>query len=92
MADPEDRRDIETLQEQNYLFVSQITELKRRVEHLESIVLNLPEARLQSLEDRVEDLEDTSDTEESADAGGEDEPDTDLNRLRFISDLGNLHY
>lgn len=92
MADPDDRRDIETLQEQNYLFVSQITELKRRVEHLESIVLNLPEARLQSLEVRVEDLEDKSDTEELVDAGGEDEPDTDLDRLRFLSDLGNVHY
>ena len=86
MADSDDRRDIETLQEQNDLFVSQITELKRRVEHLESIVLNLPEARLQSLEDRVEDLEEKSDAE------GGDEPDTDLNRLRFISDIGNVHY
>jgi len=92
MADPDDTGDIEFLKAQNDVFVSQILELKRRVEHLESIVLNLPEARLQSLEDRVEDLEDKSDTEESADAGGEDEPDTDLNSAVFRSILGNLHY
>ena len=85
MADPGDRRDIETLQEQNDVFVSQITELKRQVEHLESIVLNLPEARLRSLEDRVEDLEDS-------DVEGEDETDTDLNRALFTSVIGNLRY
>lgn len=92
MADPDDTGDIEFLKAQNDVFVSQILELKRRVEHLESIVLNLPEARLQSLEDRVEDLEDKSDTEESAGGSDADEPDTDLNRAVFRSILGNLHY
>ena len=93
MADPDDRRDIETLQEQNDLFVSQITELKKRVEHLESIVLNLPAARLFELEERVGDLDGKKDPEED-DSGNDDadELDNDLNRALFTSRIGNLHY
>jgi hypothetical protein len=93
MADPDDRRDIESLQEQNDLFVSQITELKKRVEHLESIVLNLPEARLFELEERVGDLDGKKDPGED-DSGNDDadELDSDLNRALFTSRIGNLHY